>query len=183
METTKIPLGDKIITIRWDDFDDDIEVADILRIDYSNITGELITFPLIINRLGMLRSEADAIVNQKKLDMDVIKARRRRFYRGNGYIEKNAQGIKKLKSLTKDEVDDLVTIDEEYKSAGSDHLDAIRKYNNVDSLYWAAKSKDTKLKVFERNGFVVEDHLEDIVDKTINGIPMTIKGKLYKKRV
>ena len=52
----------RIAVLRLQSFDTKVDVDDILRIDYSNIMGEILTFPLMFNRIANLKAEQESIV-------------------------------------------------------------------------------------------------------------------------
>jgi hypothetical protein len=65
-ETTFVHLEKKlamIIPTTWDyNFDPDV----VLKIDYSNIFGEIITIPVLVNRIGLLVAEMRHYVKDSK---------------------------------------------------------------------------------------------------------------------
>ena len=60
MEKKIIKVGEKTYKLLFDNFDEDMNIDELLKIDYSNLIGELITFPVIVNRFGQLLAEAES---------------------------------------------------------------------------------------------------------------------------
>ena len=76
-----INIGDSTFTLRFDEFDEDVDVDSLLRIDYSNLLGEMVTFPTIVAKLGNMLAEAESQVNEKKLNLDVQEAKLKEEYK------------------------------------------------------------------------------------------------------
>jgi hypothetical protein len=55
-------------------FDTDIEVDEILKIDYYNIMGEILTFNVLFNRIANLKAEQENIVAVSKVDIEAFEA-------------------------------------------------------------------------------------------------------------
>ena len=49
-----ITIGDKVYQLQFDDFDEEMDIDNLLRIDHSNLVGEMVTFPVFVNRFGNL---------------------------------------------------------------------------------------------------------------------------------
>ena len=47
MQKKIIQVGENTYKLLFDDFDEDMDIDSLLKIDYSNIVGELITFPVL----------------------------------------------------------------------------------------------------------------------------------------
>ena len=49
MEKKIINIGDKSYRLIFDQFDDsEVDIDELLKIDYSNLIGEIVTFPVIV---------------------------------------------------------------------------------------------------------------------------------------
>ena len=72
---------DKTIIFQWTGFDDLIDLDDILQIDYSNITGDLITFPVLFNRISQVRAELERSVKFRDMELDQEKARLYKYHK------------------------------------------------------------------------------------------------------
>ncbi|NCB03017.1 MAG: hypothetical protein EOM67_12745, partial [Spirochaetia bacterium] len=58
-ELIKIPIGDKIIVLKQEEFDTDINMDDITQIQYDNLYGEIVTVSALMNRIGILKAMVD----------------------------------------------------------------------------------------------------------------------------
>ena len=75
MQKKVIQVGETTYKLLFDDFDEDMDIDSLLKIDYSNIIGELVTFPVIVNRFGNLLAEAESKVSESKLNLEVFEAK------------------------------------------------------------------------------------------------------------
>jgi len=78
MEKKLIQVKDKSYKLLFDNFDEDMEVDSLLKIDYSNLIGELITFPVIVNRFGNLLAEAESQVSEANLIWKFLKQKQKK---------------------------------------------------------------------------------------------------------
>lgn len=179
-EKITVNFGEKIISLTLTSFDTDIDMDDILRIDYSNILGEVLTFPVIVNRIGVLRAEMENAVSEQKMEVEVYGAKLSEMFRKNkSKSETDSGGNKKVKAPTIQELENLVLLDEGYQLKRKRLFKVTKDYQFLDSLYWAAKDKSKKLD-FCSNSLKPEDFENDIVSGTINGVKIKIHEKLIK---
>jgi len=74
-EKTTIHLKTKVLTLEIKDFgSSDIDVEDLLVIDYNNIICDILTFPVIFNRISNIKSEIDALLREVQLDFSIFEA-------------------------------------------------------------------------------------------------------------
>ena len=52
MQKKVITIGGQTYVLIFDEFDENVDIDAILKIDYSNLIGEMVTFPVILNRYG-----------------------------------------------------------------------------------------------------------------------------------
>ena len=74
MEKKVVNIAGKQYVLRIGEFDEDFDVEEFLKIDYSNLVGELVTFPIIENRIGIMLADAESKVNETKLNRDILEA-------------------------------------------------------------------------------------------------------------
>lgn len=153
-----------VLTIR--EFDTDMAVDDILRIDYGNIMGEILTFPLQFNRIANLRAESESLVQEYKLDTDIFEAQLKEEKR------KTLQAGSD-KRVTDTEVDTAVKLDARYAAKKRLLIQCQKNFAYLDALYWSAQSKDTKLNRLSEK-MRPEDFERELVEDTINGIMIKI---------
>lgn len=55
----------------------EIDVDDLMAIHYDNLVGEIITFPVVVNRLGLLLADAERSLAETKLNCAIVEAKLR----------------------------------------------------------------------------------------------------------
>src|SRR5690242_11699820 len=74
-EKTIIELGNKVLTLEIKDFGtSDIEIEDLLQIDMNAILEDIITFPIIFNRIANLKAQIDDLLREVQLDFKILEA-------------------------------------------------------------------------------------------------------------
>lgn len=134
----QVVIKDKTYLLKYKDFDEDVELDDLLKIDYSNLIGEMITFPIIMNRFGLMLADAEAAVSEAKLNLKVAEAKARERYR----IELEEE---KGKKPSVDEVSVAVQQDNTYIALTRVLIKKEKTRDYVQSVYWASKDKSDKL--------------------------------------
>lgn len=157
-----------ILTIQ--PFDSELNMDDILRIDYSNIMGEILTFPLMFNRVANFKAEMENVVSEGKLDLEVFEAQLTEEYR-----KKLAAG-KDGGRVTATEVESAVKLDSRYSIKKKWYFKLQKDLAYMDSLYWACQSKDTKLNRFSEK-IRPEEFEKELLEDTINGIAVKIANR------
>src|SRR6478736_2767747 len=145
-EKTIITIGNKVLTLEIKDFgSSDIAIEDLLQVDMNAIMEDIITFPVIFNRISNLKAQMEDLLRETQLDFDIFEAGLRNKYRKPIYKDaEDAKGnkTKKLAYPSIGEVDDMVTLDPQYKVM-KQNINSVKKQNDIlDGLYWSAKSKD-----------------------------------------
>lgn len=170
-----INIGDKPVVLIYKDFDEDIDVNEFTKIDYSNLYGEAITISTLINRIGQLRAEAEAEYERKKLKRHILESTlekqwRREASRADGKFTIKEKGeLPYMIKLTDKSVTAAIISDPAYEVEKGNEISANRDYQFLDSFYWSLKSKDSKLSVLLPKN-VPEDFYNEIIEGTINGI-------------
>jgi hypothetical protein len=183
-EKIVVHLSKSMLTLTFDFFDDDVDVDDLTRIHYHNIFGEVVTVSTLLNKIGLIRAEAEESYEQKKLERVIYEAEtskrlRRESVENGGKIKvpgSNGGGDVLIKA-TDTSIESAIVLDPGYQIKKKNEIKAWRDFQYVDSLYWAIKSKDTKLNNLMKE-VKPEDFLSQIVEEKINGI--LIKKIPYK---
>jgi hypothetical protein len=140
MEKLKVKYdGIKEINIKvnmWDE-DEEIDLDSLLRIDYAQILGELSSFSVFLNRLGILLAEAENTVREKTLDFKVYRSKLNERLRN--------ELIDSKQKITNDKIDDLRRIDKTYYLKSKILNKFVKERDYVSSIYWSAKSKSDLL--------------------------------------
>lgn len=143
---TVVHVGDKPVVLVFSEFDDEINVDNITSIDYSNIYGEAVTVSALLNKVGMLKAEAERIYQEKKLDCDIFEANLKKDWRREAATEggKFTVGDEMIK-LTEKSLEDAVLIDKGFEIKKKNVIKSKRDVDLLDSLFWSVSSKDKKL--------------------------------------
>lgn len=179
MEKIVVNFKEKTVILSLTEFDTDMDMDDILRIDYSNIIGEVLTFPVIVNRIGILRAEQENIVSNKKLKLEVYAAELKALFKKNEMIKVKTAATNgtKLKPPTVNEIENHVLLDKGYQNKRKEYFRAEKDYNYIDSLYWAAKDKSKKLDYCSA-GIKPSDFENEIVTGSVNGVMIKVSKNL-----
>jgi len=180
-----VSIGNKMIKLIIKEFDTEINVEDILRIDYANILGEILTFPLILNRLGIFLADIEDYLRREEFELEKDKDdldRKRAIAETSAFKELK----KTINSPTKAQIENTVRLDkkhqkdeEKYRGKKLALLDIRRDRDYVNSLYWSAKSKDTKLdKMTDK--LRPDEFQSEILDGMINGVLIKVTDKLIQ---
>lgn len=156
----KIPIGNKIIVLKYLDWDTDIPMDEITKINYSNLYGEIVTITALYNRIGILKADVENDFENYKLDCKIFESQiRQRIVKENLSI-----GNKKpSESALEDEVNTNPEVIAKRKQ-----LNLLQKnVNYVSALYWAVQSKDKKLSVLMR-GVTPEEFANEIIEGVVN---------------
>ncbi len=166
-----IPFSKKIVILKLPSFDAEVNVDDIMKIDYSNIIGELITFPVILNRIGLLRAEMEEIAKNKKFEAQVYEAQLKQHYRNKG-ITRTGEGERKKPTIS--EVEEAVLMDKGYQVVMRNLYNTEKGFTQVENLFWSAKDKSAKLDAIT-NKLNPEEFEKEIIEGQVNGIMIKIK--------
>lgn len=175
MENEKIAIelkNGKMVVLSVKEFDSELDVEDILKIDYHNILGEILTFPVIQNRIGNFRAEMEAIVASTKFDFEIFEAQLMEEKR-------NSLEAKSEKKVTISEVETAVRRDTRYVLKKKQLIEVQKNFGYLDALYWSANSKDTKLNRLSEK-LRPEEFEHELLEDTINGVMIKMSNKAIK---
>lgn len=172
-----IKLEDKTIVLIYKDIDDDIDVDQLLQIDYTNIYGELLTNSVILNKIGLLRADAQASYDLMKMNVNIFEAKIRRQLRREALINGGKVKIEDEGSikLTESSLDEIVDGNSKLQVLRKQLIEAKKDLEYMDSLFWSLKSKDQKL-----NLLVPKVTPQELYDELIEGTINTITIKKIK---
>lgn len=159
-ELIKIPIGDKIIVLKQEEFDTDINMDDITQIQYDNLYGEIVTVSALMNRIGILKAMVDNEYEEYKLDVAIFESEKRRAF----ISSKIASGEKKP---TEQQSDDYLNTHPEVTMKRKRLLVIKRNSDYINALYWSIQSKDRKLSVLMK-GVTPEEFANAILEGSVN---------------
>ncbi len=162
VEKTVVQLGKKTLILEIRDFgSSEINVEDLLQIDMNNILLDLITFPVIFNRIANIKADIDALLREAKLDLTLFEAQQ--------YETKKAALIKSAEKATEGAIDNAIKRDPQYKIKSLSVINVQKNADIIDGLYWSAKSKDQKLNAISAK-IKPEEFEGEILEGTINSV-------------
>lgn len=139
MEKRIIQIGGNTYKLIFDNFDEDVDIDSLLKIDYSNLIGELVTFPVILNRFGILLAEAESQVAETKLNMDVYEAKTKERLRIELAEQNNG------KAPTVEALNNAVVSNKAYQAMKRKYIEVVKTRDYINSIFWAVKDKSEKL--------------------------------------
>jgi hypothetical protein len=174
MVKVTVPIGDKLVVLRFDEFNNEIDVDNLTSIDYSNIFGEAVTVSALLNRIGILKAEAEHNLSSKKLDADIYSAGLARQYRREANINSGKftlidNGRPVSIKLTEDSLKEAILLDLAFQNKHKAVINAQRDLAFMDSLYWSIQSKDKKLSVMLKS-ITPEEFYDELIEGTVNEI-------------
>lgn len=170
MEKRIIQIGNNTYKLIFDDFDGDVNIDSLLKIDYSNLIGELVTFPVTLNKFGVLLAEAESQVTETKLNMDVYEAKTKERLR----IELAEQNSGKTPTV--EALNNAVMSNKAYQVMKRKYIENVKTRDYINSIFWAAKDKSEKL-----NKLSLSVQSGDLSDSIIEGRVNNLLVKKTKK--
>ena len=180
-EVKIIQLGEKLVKLVFNGLEEETDLDQILRIDYSRLPAELITFPVVYNKIALLLADAENNVRATELDLEIFVAKQREIIRDFIQTE-NA-------NLPKKPTADDIKVEQEAQLKGSPTFivkskkvnAAKRDCDYIKAVYWSAKAKiDLLTKLSEK---VSREDLHNDLDNIagfLNGVSISIREPLIK---
>ncbi len=141
------------------------DVEELIQIDVGNLVGEMLTFPVVIQRIGLKRVQMENAVEKHKHDLNIEEAKLR-------LLEKELNP-----KFTVTAIDDTITSNAEIKKRRAELISLNSQLSIIKALYRALESKDTKLNQFLKSLPPDDMRLEEVKGH-INGV--LLKNKLNK---
>lgn len=161
-EKIVIQLKNKNLVLQVLNFGDlGIDAEELLQVDINEPVMDLITFPVIFNRIGNIKAEIDNLLREVQFDMAAFEAEL--------YEKHRNRLLKDGEKATENAIDMAIKRDPQYKIKKMHVFEVQKQAQIVDSLYWAAKSKDSKLDAISAK-LKPEEFETDIVEGVINSV-------------
>lgn len=181
MENIEINTGGVRIFLKIKGFDEEeeVDIDKLLQIDFQRLPAEVITFPVILNRLGILLADSNNKLAEKKIDFETFASKRKEELRIQFSRDMIDLGGKKkphtVESL-KMKVDFELRQDKVYIMKNKLVLKQQKIADYLNTIYWSAKDKSDKLnKLSEKIRPESLDSMIDKVGEEINGILIKVK--------
>lgn len=167
-----INVGGQTLAIVYEEFDEKVDLDSLLKIDYSNLMGEIITFPIIVNRFGLLLADAESAVAEAKLTLEVYEAKAKERFKVQLMGENGG------KNPTIDALNSAVIQDKGYQQMKRKYIEAQKVRDYLNSAFWSAKDKSAKL---DKLSLTIQDGElpDEVLERRVNGI----KVKKVKKTI
>lgn len=183
-EQVIVHLRDKLVILTIKDWEVNLDVDTLTSIDYSNLFGEIVTVPTLLNRIGILRAELETQMEESELELksyeaDLRKQIRRESALNEGKINLGTEKIQKFAKFTENALDDVINSDPAIKIKKSNAIKRKRDFKIVDNLFWSIKAKSDKLDNLLQP-VTPGDFEKELLEGTVNGILIKKKDKLFK---
>lgn len=181
-EVVHIPFKNKTIKLHFDFLDLDINISELTYINYSNLYGEVVTIATLVSKVGIIRSEAEFLMDSAKLDRDIIYAQKDEYYRHElRYLHTDSKKNEIWKAPNNDAVSAAIKKDTEYITACRKYIRMKKEYGFADALFWGVKDKSGILKkIGETMKTTPEDFQVNIVEGAVNGMMVKSYENLIK---
>lgn len=134
------------VTLVTNGFEDRIDIDQLTSIDYSNLYGEAVTISALLNKVGMLRADAECKMNEKKLERDVCEAELKKQWRSEANRNQGKFLIEDDEiKLSEKALDEALLLDEDYQNLCIEYINAQKNFGILDALQWAIQDKSKKL--------------------------------------
>ncbi|MBJ7436145.1 MAG: hypothetical protein JHC54_10515 [Acinetobacter sp.] len=157
--------------LNFQDFDTDVDIDEMVKINYSNIVGEILTISVFVNQIGLLRADHEAKVKEYELDLAVFGAQVSEMARKN-------ISAKQDKPATVQQVENALLMDPIVQNKRKTLIRLQKEFAYIEALYVAVKSKDQKLNNLSRS-LTPKDMEERLVEASINNTLVTVKKNSF----
>ena len=164
------------VELETNGFSGRIDIDQLTSIDYGNLYGEAVTVSALLNKVGLLRAEAEQALAEKKLERDVCEADTKRKWRqqanaNQGKFCFEGEWIK----LSEKALDEALLLDDAYQGLCCEYIEAQKNFNVLDALQWAVQDKSKKLNNLLKPVTPTE-LLGELVESNVNSFVITKKG-------
>ena len=167
-----IQIGENAYQLRFDEFDEEMDIDALLRIDYTNLIGEMVTFPVIVNRFGNMLAEAESKVAEVKLNIDILEAKLKERLR----IElSEANGGK---NPTVDALNNSILLDKAYQVMRKKYVETQKQRDYINSIFWSCKDKSDKISILVKSSDITMN--TDLSEAKINNVLVKKRENLIK---
>lgn len=163
-----VHFGNTPVELETNGFEETLDIDRLTAIDYGNLYGEAVTISALLNKIGMLRADAEREMSEKKLVRDVLEATLKKGWRreanvNGGRFTIDGGDIK----LSEKALDEALLLNEEYQERSLEYIDAQKNFSVLDSLLWAVQDKSRKLNNILKP-VTPQEFLNDLVEGEVN---------------
>lgn len=171
-----VHFNDVPVTLVTNGFEETVDIDKLTSIDYSNLYGEAVTVSALLNKVGLLRAEAERAVSEKKLEKEVYEADmkkgwRREANRNGGKFTIEDEEIK----LSEKALDEALLLDEDYQKLCLEYIEVQKNFSVLDALQWSVQDKSKKLNNLLKP-VTPQEFLSELVEGKVNSFLIAKKG-------
>ena len=171
-----VHFNDVPVTLVTNGFEETVDIDKLTSIDYSNLYGEAVTVSALLNKVGLLRAEAERAVSEKKLEKEVYEADmkkgwRREANRNGGKFTIEDEEIK----LSEKALDEALLLDEDYQKLCLEYIEAQKNFSVLDAFQWSVQDKSKKLNNLLKP-VTPQEFLSELVEGKVNSFLIAKKG-------
>lgn len=171
---TVIELGDHMYQFVINGLDDEIDLDELTQIQYDNIYAEAITISTLLNKVGILKAQAEEEAKIAAFDCKVYYAQIYETKQKQLYSDYVSHGGRKP---TKDDYENACLIDRSFILKKKDVYRKEKYAAFMDAVYWSVKDKSKKIETIS-NKLAPEEFEHEILEQTINLV--TIKRRVKR---
>ena len=161
-QTTSLTVAGKTIVISHRGYTEEFDIEEVLRIDAERIAVEMITFPVVLNRLSLLLADAKNAVKEAEIDLEIYVARRREEIR-EYLIDNRVAGEKLTQDDMKVRQESKLKSEPIFKVKHQILNKATKTHDYVNAFFWSAKDKSEKLNMLA-SSLKGSKSLEELID-------------------
>ena len=174
-----LEFKDRVLTLKLKDFGTELDTEYLLQVDYNNIMGDIITFPVIFNRIAIIKAEIDSLYEEAKLAFDIFAATKEEAIRKKmTHTVEGPKDTQKIVKPTEGQIANTLRMDVQYREEKMKVISVLKQMKIVDGLYWAAKSKDKKLDTVSAK-IKPEEFEKEILEGEINSVLIRNRKSLF----
>ena len=180
--STILHFPNSTVKLVFKDFDDEINVDDLIKIDNSNIYAEKISVSQLYNKVGLMKAEQEYILKEKKLELEFKEADLKKNYRrqateNSGKYQVVGEEEKGWIKLTVDSLNETLLTDKGIQVLKKNIARQESLVNKLEVMYKAIKDKSQQLQNLLKP-LTPEEFENEIIEGEINGI--LIKKKKHR---
>jgi len=170
-----VKIGNKTINLITKPFGSELDMDNLTEIHHGNLLGEMLTIPTILNRVGLLKAEAQAEARKAKFTAEIYEAGFKRKLRKEASVNGNYFKIEGERiKLSEKSLEESALLDEQLQALKDERYDAEMYDEFLNSLYWALTEKSKKIDSITKG--MKEDELE-VTEDTINGVKIKLVNR------
>jgi len=147
-----------------------IDVDDLLTIHDDNIVGELMTISVLLNKVGLLKSEAEQIAKRSKFQKEIYVSNFKKRLRSEASANANHFKIdgERIK-LSEKSLEEMLLLDKDYQKKMNMQIDSEKVLADLDVFYWSLSEKSKKVDTLSKK-IVPEEFEASLVRGVVNTV-------------